>query len=131
MEWPLKVIAKSFLKVVHTSYKFTDGVGTTLKKHAMKKVIKRKCVITNAGEFYNAVKDSNIQVTMMITCELERYSLQHPKTIFRNAIPIPGITAFHFIEFTDNGFSVKPMILTVKRLSIFIRNSRKYNLEMF
>ena len=60
MEWPLKVIAKSFLKVVHTSYKFTDGVGTTLKKHAMKKVIKRKWVITNAGEFYNAVKDSNI-----------------------------------------------------------------------
>ena len=69
---------------------------------------------------------------MMITCELERYSLQHPKTIFRNAIPIPGITGFHFIEFTDNGYlSVKPMILTVKRLSIFIRNSRKYNLEMF
>ena len=54
------MIAKSFLKVVHTSYKFTDGVGTTLKKHAMKKVTKRKCVITNAGEFYNAVKDSNI-----------------------------------------------------------------------
>ena len=27
----------------------------------MKKVIKRKCAINNAGEFYNAVKDSNIQ----------------------------------------------------------------------
>ena len=43
------------------SHKFTDGVGTTLKRHAMKKVIKRKCAINNAGEFYNAVKDSNIQ----------------------------------------------------------------------
>ena len=54
------MIAKSFLKVIHISYKFTDGVGATLKRHAMKKVIKRNCVITNAGEFYNAVKDSNI-----------------------------------------------------------------------
>ena len=70
----------------------------------MKKCITRKCVVNKAEEFYNAVKDSNIQVTMMNTCELQKYSVQHLETFFKNAIPIPGITGFHFIEFTDNGY---------------------------
>ena len=68
----------------------------------MKKVITRKCVINNPEEFYTAVKDNNIQVTMMNACELDTYSAQHLETFFKNAIPIPVITGFHFIEFTDN-----------------------------
>ena len=70
----------------------------------MKKCITRKCVINNAEEFYNAVKDSNTQVTMMNTCELQKYSVQHLETFFKNAVPIPDITGFHFLEFTDNGY---------------------------
>ena len=41
---------------------------------------------------------------MMNICELEKYSVQHLETFFKNAIPIPGITCFHFIEFIDNGY---------------------------
>ena len=47
------------------------------------------------------VKNSNIQVTTMTTCELEKYSVQHLQIVFKNAIPVPAITGFHFIEFTD------------------------------
>ena len=32
----------------------SDEVRATMKRHAMKKVITRKCVINNAEEFYNA-----------------------------------------------------------------------------
>ena len=70
----------------------------------MKKVITRKCIINNAEEFYNAVKDSNIRVTMRNTCELEKHSVQHLETVFKNSIPMPGITGFHFIAFTANGY---------------------------
>ena len=100
MEWSLKVIAKSFLKVVsHESQIYRWGWCATLKRHAMK-----KCAINNGKEFCNAVKNSNIQVTMMNICKLQKYSVQHFETIFKNAIPIPGITGFHFIQFTDNGY---------------------------
>ena len=86
------------------SHKFTDKVGATLKRHVMLKVTKR-CVTNNAGECcYNAVKDSNIQVTMINTCKLKKYSAQQLKTVFKNAIPIPGLTDFRFIEFADNGY---------------------------
>ena len=54
----------------------------------------------------------------MNTYELERYSVQHLKTDFKNATPIPGITGFHFIKFTDNGY-------LLSKLSTFIMNSRK------
>ena len=70
----------------------------------MKKVITRKCVKNNGEEFYNAVKDSNIQVTMMSTCELDTYSVQHLEIVLKNAIPTPGIISFHFIEFIDKGY---------------------------
>ena len=36
--------------------KFMDGVGPTLKIHAMKKIITRKYIINNAEQFCNAVK---------------------------------------------------------------------------
>ena len=45
-----------------------DGVGATLERHAMKKVITGKSAINNTEEFYNSVKDSNISVTLMNTC---------------------------------------------------------------
>ena len=46
---------------------------------------------------------------MMNACKLEKYSVQHLKTLFKNAIQIPGITGFHFIEFTFimNNLSLK------------------------
>ena len=49
-------------------------------------------------------KKSNIQVTMINTCKLKKYSVQQLKTVFKNAIPITGLTDFCFIEFTDNGY---------------------------
>lgn len=55
---------------------------------------------------------------MMNSYELERYSVQHLKTGFKNATPIPGITGFHFIKFTDNGY-------LPSKLSIFMMTSRK------
>ena len=48
-----KIIFKSSVTPIA---KFIDGVGPTLKKHAMKKIITRKSVINNAEEFCNAVK---------------------------------------------------------------------------
>ena len=38
---------------------------------------------------------------MMNICELVKYSVQQLETVFKNTIPISGITGFHFIE--DNG----------------------------
>ena len=56
---------------------------------------------------------------MMNSYKLERYSVQHLKTGFKNATPIPGITGFHFIKFTDNGY-------LPSKLSIFMMTSRKW-----
>ena len=41
---------------------------------------------------------------MINTCKLKKYSAQQLKTVFKNAIPIPGLTDFRFIEFADNGY---------------------------
>ena len=40
----------------------------------------------------------------MNTCKLEKQSVKHLETVFKNAIPLPGITGFHFIELTDKGY---------------------------
>ena len=35
---------------------------------------------------------------MMNTCKLEKYSVQHLETVFKNAKPIPGITGFYRVH---------------------------------
>lgn len=37
----------------------------------------------------------------------EKYSVQHLEIVFKNAIQIPGIKNFHFIELTNNGYLKK------------------------
>ena len=53
-----KIIFKSSVTRIT---KFIYGVGPTLERHAMKKVITRKSVINNAEEFCNAVKDKAVK----------------------------------------------------------------------
>ena len=84
-----------------------DGVGATLKRQAMEKVQTRKCVIKNTGEFFNAVQGSNIKVTMINSTELEKYAKDYLEKLFCNATPIQGISAYHFLEPTDNGYVTK------------------------
>ena len=92
-----------------------DGVGATLKRQAMEKVQIRKCVINNASEFFNAVQGSNIKVTMTNSTELEKYAKDYLEKLFGNATPIQGISGYHFLEPTDNGY-------VTKRYSSFIIN---------
>ena len=75
-----------------------DGVGATLKRHAMEKVQIRKVTINIADEFYQAARDNNIKVTLANTTELQKYSNRYLETLFRKSTSIPGITAF-FISF--------------------------------
>ena len=57
-----------------------DGVGATLKRHAMEKNQTRKVTI-NADEFYQAVRDSNIKVTLINSTELQKYSNRYSVTL--------------------------------------------------
>ena len=92
-----------------------DGVGATLKRQAMEKVQIRKCVINNASEFFNAVQGSNIKVTMINSTELEKYAKDYLEKLFGNATLIQCISAYYFLEPTDNG-------CVTKRYSSFIIN---------
>ena len=57
-----------------------DGVGATLKRHAMEKNQTRKVTI-NADEFYQAVRDSNIKVTLINSTELQKHSNRYSLTL--------------------------------------------------
>ena len=49
-----------------------DGIGGTIKKMAMQKVIQRKLYITNAASFYDAVNgESNVKVFLVEAEEIE------------------------------------------------------------
>ena len=84
-----------------------DGVGTTLKRQAMEKVQTNKVVVNNADEFYQAVQDSNIMVTLMNTTELQKYSNEKLKTLLSNSTAIHRIAGFHYIEQTENRYITK------------------------
>ena len=58
-----------------------DGVGATLKRHAMEKNQTRKVTINNADEFYQTVRDSNIKVTLINSTELQKYSNRYSVTL--------------------------------------------------
>ena len=92
-----------------------DGVGVTLKRQAMEKVQTRRCVINNASENFNSVQGGNIKVTVINKSELEKYAKDYLEKLFGNAILIQGISAYHFLELTDNGY-------VTKRNSSFIIN---------
>ena len=81
----------------------------------MEKVQTRKCVINNASKFFNAVQGSNIKVTMINSTELEKYAKDYLEKLFGNATLIQVISAYHFLEPTDNGY-------VTKRYSSFIIN---------
>ena len=51
-----------------------DSLGATLKRQTIEKVQTCKVVVNNADEFYQAVQDSSIMVTLMNTTELQKYS---------------------------------------------------------
>ena len=74
-----------------------DGVGATLKRHAVEKVQTRKVTINIADEFYQAARDSNIKVTLTNTTELQKYSNRYLETLFSKSSPIPGLTAFFIL----------------------------------
>ena len=74
-----------------------------------------KCVINNASEFFIAVQGNNIQVTMINNTELEKYAKDYLEKLFGNATPIQGISVYHFLEPTDNGY-------VTERYSSFIIN---------
>ena len=84
-----------------------DGVGATLKRIAMEKVQTRKVVVNNADDFYHAVKDGNIKVTMMNTTELQKYSNKYLETLFSNTTSIPGISCYHYVEPSKKGYILK------------------------
>ena len=84
-----------------------DGVGATLKRIAMEKVQTRKVVVNNADDFYHAVKDGNIKVTMMNTTELQKYSNKYLETLFSNTTSIPGISCYHYVEPSEKGHILK------------------------
>ena len=92
-----------------------DRAGATLKQQVMEKVQTRKCVINNASEFFNAVQGSNIKVTMINSTELEKYAKDYLEKLFGNATLIQCISAYYFLEPTDNG-------CVTKRYSSFIIN---------
>ena len=92
-----------------------DGVGSTLKRQAMEKAQTRKCAINNASEFFNAVQESNIKMAMINSTELEKYTKDYIGKLFGNATPIQGISVYHFLEPTYNGY-------VSKRYSSFIIN---------
>ena len=81
----------------------------------MEQVQTRESVINNASEFFNAVQGSNIKVTMTNSTELEKYAKDYLEKLFGNATLIQGISAYHFLEPTDNG-------CVTKRYSSFIIN---------
>ena len=81
----------------------------------MEKDQTRKCVINNASKIFNAVQGSNIKVTMINSAELEKYAKDYLEKLFGNATLIQGISAYHFLEPTDNGY-------VMKRYSSFIIN---------
>ena len=87
-----------------------DGVGATLKRHAIEKNQTRKVTINNADEFYQAVRDSNIKVTLVNSTELQKYSNRYLETLFSNSRPIPGITSFHFAQPSESGYITKRFI---------------------
>ena len=84
-----------------------NGVGATLKRHAMEKVQTSKVTINNVNEFYQAVRDSNIKVTLINTTELQKYSNKYLETLFSNSTLIPGITGLHFIQPSESGYVTK------------------------
>ena len=81
----------------------------------MEKVQTRECVINNASKFFNAVQGSNIKVTMINSTELEKYAKDYLEKLFGNATLIQCISAYYFLEPTDNGY-------VTKRYSSFIIN---------
>ena len=81
-----------------------DGVGTTLKRHAMEKVQTCKVIINNADEFYQAVRDNNIKVTLINTTVLQKYSNKYLETMFSNSMPLCGIIGFHFVQPSESGY---------------------------
>ena len=81
----------------------------------MEKVQTRECVINNASKFFNAVQGSNIKVTIINSTELEKHAKDYLEKLFGNATPIQGISAYHFLEPTNNGY-------VTERYSSFIIN---------
>ena len=95
-----------------------DGVCATLKRHTMEKVQTSKVTINNADEFYQAVWDSNIKVTLINTTELQKYSNRFLEKLFRNSTPIPGITSFHFVQPSESAYITKRYSLEVVTLDV-------------
>ena len=88
-----------------------DGFTATLKRHAMEKVQTRKVTINNVDEFYQAVRDSNIKVTLINTTELQKYSNKYLETLFSNFMPIPRIPGFYFVQPSESGHITKKIFI--------------------
>ena len=71
----------------------------------------QKCVINNVSKCFNAVKGSNIKVTMINSTDLEKYAKDYLEKLFGNATPIQGISAYHFLEPTDNGYATNRSLM--------------------
>ena len=54
--------------------------------------------MNNADEFYQAVQDSSIMVTLMNTTELQKYSNEQLEALFSNSTAIHGMAGFHYIK---------------------------------
>ena len=95
-----------------------DGVGATLKMHAMEKVQTHIVTINNANEFCQAVRDSNIKVTLISTTELQKCSIKYLETLFSNSAPIPEMTSFYFFPFSENRYITKRYSSEVATLDV-------------
>ena len=104
-----------------------DGVGATLKRHAMEKVQTRKVTINNADEFYQAIRDSNIKVTLINTTELQIYSNKYLETLFNNCTPIPG---FHFVQPYESGYITKRYSMEVVTLDVEEESDKENTLDL-
>ena len=104
-----------------------DGAGATLKRHAMEKVQTHKVTINNVDEFYQAIRDSNIKVTLINTTELQIYSNKYLETLFSNSAPIPG---FHFVQPSESGYITKRYSMEVVTLDVEEESDKENTLDL-
>ena len=72
----------------------------------------RRCLL---NIYLLAQKGALLKIKLINSTELEKYAKDYLEKLFGNATPILGISAYHFLEPTNNGY-------VMKRYSSFIIN---------
>ena len=93
-----------------------DGIGGCLKRIATERVKTRQLVINNAADFYQAVKGSAINATLITSEEVQQQEiLLRLPALYESAVAIKGILDFHWVGLVDGHVSTRRYSSEIER----------------